>query len=305
MSRPAKATRRIRAWAKTIPGLPTYWFYRAAEFLANTLPRPWAYALADAIARSRYKILHHQRKGLVANLSRATGLSIHDPQIHKLGQQAFCHFGEYLVDFLHLTPAKDGFLRAYSRLEGAEHLQAAHRQGKGVILVTAHLGNWELGAAVLSSMGYKISAVALAHRSRQVDRFFTAKRTAWGVEVFHLGTSPRALIEALKKQRVLALVADHDYTGTSFVEVEFLGAPARLPKGPAALSLLTGAPVVVATVLREKRYHYRMDITPPITAARTGDSQKDLVRLSQSIARKLESVIRRHPDQWFMFEPIS
>jgi KDO2-lipid IV(A) lauroyltransferase len=189
-------------------------------------------------------------------------------------------------------------------VEGAEHLAAARRTARGVIMLTCHLGNWELGAAVVGSkLGGGAAAVALPHRHRFVDRLFVSRRRALGVMTIppDEGVIWRSL-EHLRRGGVLGLLADG-----RFVErqrpVDLQGCPVPFAEGPASLSRRTGAWVIPSAMVRTGSGRFRLLLGAPIMPRDPAGRLRGGGELTEAYAAALFQYLVRYPTQWALFEP--
>jgi len=176
----------------------------------------------------------------------------------------------------------------------------------GAIVVTAHLGNWELGAVALRHRGLPVSIVALPHRDAGVNAFFDRQRRRCGIHhVIPVGPhATRRSLEALRQGHVLGMAADWEF-GEQGITVPFFGATAVVPKGPAVLSLRSGAPLIPAFLIREAPWRLRLHLEPPIWSPQETRGPEAVVRLTQAYVRVTEQYIRRFPTQWLTFRPIA
>jgi KDO2-lipid IV(A) lauroyltransferase len=163
-------------------------------------------------------------------------------------------------------------------------------------MVTAHFGNWELGAAVITSMGYTLSAVVLPQRLEKLNRLFQQQRRRHGLRVIPLGRSAIGLVHCLRRAEAVALLADRDFT-ESGQPVPFFGKPARMPPGAAWLSARTGAPILPIFVPRLVDDSFLLRFHPPIWPDQAGSREVIQAR----IVNALEEEIGINPYQWFIF----
>ena len=164
-------------------------------------------------------------------------------------REVFRNFGRYLVEFFKMNEMVDShFIKSKVQINGIGHLDDVLKRGRGGIIVTAHIGNWELGAVLLSTLGYPLMAVALPHKERPVNNLFNRQREAKGVTVVPTSVALRRCTEQLKENKFIALVADRDF-GTSGFVVDFLVRIMLVPTGPATFSLKSGALTIPAFAL--------------------------------------------------------
>ena len=278
-----------------------YTLYRVVQWVSRAIPRPFAYWLSLRIADIYFFCDRRGREAVMDNLRQVAGFggrAADDGEQRLAARRTFQHFGKYLVDFFRFARLTEGEMRRLVVIDHPEYLDQARTMGNGVILVTAHLGNWELGGAALVSMGYTVNAVALQQPSAKLNEFFQHHRRQRGMAVIPLGHAVPELIRALRRGEFVALLADRDYSRrTEFVT--FCGASACLPRGPAWLSAKTGAPVLCGFMIRQPDDRFVMRLYPPINPAGLGTAG-----VQQRIGAILEDAIARHPSQWFMFERV-
>lgn len=227
---------------------------------------------------------------------------------HKLAaKQTFYHFARYWVDFFSSRDLTLSQLNQWMRFEGFEYLDEALARGNGVIALTGHVGNWELGGLALGLKGYPVSAVALDHANSQINEMFIQQRESKGVKVIPLGGAARKCMKVLREKNMVALLGDRIFdTREKGVRVKFFDGGMQVPRGPAMLSLKTGAPLVPCFILMQEDGGYVYRIYPPIELTVDEDASDDekMADLMQSYANLMESVVAKYPLQWFAFQNI-
>ena len=278
-----------------------YLLYKIGQFLAFILPLKLTYRIAEAIGNLYYLLAKRDRKIVTDNIRVVLNYTNNSRPIGKVSRRVFVNFGRYLVEFFRTPKITSQYIKEHIKIEGRENLDQALRLGKGVLLLSAHLGNWELGAAVLSMLGYKINIVAWTHKNKLVSRFFVRQRQGKGIKIIPLGAGIRKVFAALKINELVAVLADVDYLNPQAgIRVRFFGRDAIMPKGPAAFALKVACPVVPIFVLREKRDTFRLILRKAIMYNATGNREQDLIGLTEKISRTMESHIGLYPEQWFM-----
>jgi KDO2-lipid IV(A) lauroyltransferase len=169
--------------------------------------------------------------------------------------------------------------------------------------LSPHLGNWELGAAIVAALGYTTSAIVLEHKDKRINDFFTRRRTDKRVKNIPLGIQLKKCFGVLGNNEILAIAGDKDYTSSGNL-VDFFGRKALMPKGAAFFSLKTGAPIVVTSCVRKKDNTFRLTFEEPIKPQLTGERGKDIRILMGEYLSLFERRIREHPDQWYAFQKI-
>lgn len=274
---------------------------KIAELLARVLPRRMGYGLARRVADIIVLLDRNGRENVIANLRHIHqhgGVALSDRALRALARENFLNFAKYLVDFFHfLRLDQEQISRLIDFGNLREVFDGVMARGKGAIVLSAHLGNWELGVAAVAMQGYPIHAVALEHPNKKLNDLYWSYRSARGLRSIPMGRAARECIVALRHNEMIALVADRDFTA-SRATVEFFGRPARLPSGPAKLALATGAPLVPCFMIRRPDDTFTYIVDEPIWADKSRDSVEDIMR---RMAVSLERVISRQSEQWFLF----
>lgn len=274
--------------------------YLAGQRLALSVPLKAGYFLAVFFCRLHYIFAFKDRAVVMDNL-RAIFPDRSDKELAKICFRVFKNFAKYLVDFFRFQKIDADYIRKYVRVENIGHIDRALSNGHGAIVLTAHLGNWELGGAVFSVSAYPLWAVALPHKDKRVNDFFDRQRRSKDLHVIPLGQAVRACLKALKENKVIALVGDRDFTKKG-VTVDFFGKPTIFPEGPAVFSLQTKAPIIPGFMLRNPDDTFTLVFEKPVEFSASGDKDRDVADLISRYKGIYEDYIRRYPDQWFTFK---
>ena len=259
--------------------------YRLCAWLAARLPRVLAYAIARGIARAFVRLGPSRRRAVRGNLARVRP-EADARTLDRLVDATYVAFAESLVDAWREEPA------VAVAIEGEERLRDALATGRGVVLWSAHCGNWELAAAALARAGFPVAALARPHADPATARFFAERRRAAGVNVVGGCPGARGARSVLRARGLLALLGDRRFEGRGHA-VSLFGRTARLPAAPLALARRTGALVVPGFVERIAPGRYRVHLEPALAAPPLA-----------ALAAALERHVRRDPTQWFVFEPV-
>jgi KDO2-lipid IV(A) lauroyltransferase len=244
----------------------------------------------------------HAREAVMANLKQVMLFKGRHPTTRELRlttRTTFHYFGKYLVDYFRFSRLSEEDIRRLVVIEHPEYIEQARQDGKGVILVTAHLGNWELGGAVVAGMGYPLKVVALNQPSAKLNDFFQRHRRRRGMTVVPHGHAVKHLLVALKKNEFIALLADRDYSGRNDM-ASLCGAMACLPRGAVWLAEKTGAVILPGFMFRQEDDTFLLRLYPPIRPG-SGMTPGELQR---RICEALEDGIGAYPHQWFMYERV-
>ena len=189
--------------------------------------------------------------------------------------------------------------RELIRYEGLEHYLTARERGQGVLIVTGHLGAWELSSFWHSLMGYPMTMVIRRLDNPRVDRLVNGIRCLHGNRVVHKDDFARGLLAAMRQGETVGILMDTNMTPPQGVFVPFFGVPACTASGLARMALRTGAAVLPGfLVWEEAEHHYVLRFGEEIALARTGDDERDVVENTARFTAAIEECIRRYPDQW-------
>ncbi len=272
---------------------------------AQIIPRPIAQRIADGFAWWSLRHSAELRRVMGENLGVVTGRTGAD--LKTLVRDNIRSFCRMLADYF--LCAGDRAVRAKDLVtswSGLEHLEAARARGKGTILITGHLGHWELGGLLLALSGVPITVVTLPEPSDELMRWRETARRRLGIRTIAVGPGQEfAFVEMLRVLRgngVLCMLVDRPYSGTGMPVRQF-GRETQFSTAAATLAHHTGASIVPAFVLRQPNSLYQATAFPAIEQ-NAGDLRETLPRNVQKIATLFESIIRQYPEQWFNYVPV-
>jgi len=279
-----------------------YWSSRLGMLLPRRLiPTRIAYACALPIADLCYHVFASDRRTLIANLTRVLG----DPAAaRKAARRAYRNYGRYIIDLFQLPVLDRAALRRRVEFDDWQVLNDSG-VSKGTIFVTLHLGQWEMGAAALAAYGYPISVIAQTLEHGAMDDLVQGFRREMGMRTIPGEKARAEVFRCLARNGMLGMLIDVVEPGEG-VKVDFFGAPAEMSGAPARIALRTGARVVSAVLARDPLDPTRLRpvIDAELGFTPSGDEEADVAALTQSVARSLESLVRRFPDQWFAFHAL-
>ena len=278
-----------------------YTYLNLIGFFGHILPRWLMLFLAVLIGNFYWAVMKGDREMVRRNLSRILG----DPsQVGPTVRRLYVRYAKYLVDYTRMDLLREKHLRRLVRgFEGKEHFDQAMARGKGTLILTAHLGNWEMGGIFLSLMGYSLTVITAPDVEARLHEFRVRLRQEQQIKVVTLDdtmASSLAVLKALQANELVALLGDRDLFGKG-IPVVFFGERVFFPIGPALLAYLSEAPLIPTFVLMDQDDKYLCLAEPPIVLHRTGKRDQDLAESTQRIATALEKFIRKYPDQWYTF----
>jgi KDO2-lipid IV(A) lauroyltransferase len=276
-----------------------YWLVLAVARPLGRLPRGLARWLSGVLAWSVYRLHGRLRRVGERNLELAFPELSTKRERAVLLRGVFRHLGWQLVEFCRMTRYTAENTRGWMRTEGLDHYLAAQARGKGVLIVTGHLGAWELSSFYHSLMGYPMGMVIRRLDNRRLDEYVNGIRCLHGNRVLSKDDFARGLLTAMRQGETVGILMDTNMTPPQGEFVEFFGRQACTGTGLAHIALKTGAAVLPGFMLWEKaERRYVLHFGPELVLARTGNAQADIVAATQQCTSAIEAWIRRYPDQW-------
>jgi KDO2-lipid IV(A) lauroyltransferase len=271
---------------------------RAGQALVCALPAGAARELGAALGTFAFSVLRVRRDLTARQVSAALGPGLPRDEAERIAHGAYRNFGRMTFEYARFPRLTKRDIESLVSVTGAEHMRDALARGRGVILVAAHYGNWEMAAA-LATMGYPVSFLVGEQRNRLVDGLMNRLRQGLGVETIPLTGSLRGVFRALRANRIVAMLSDQD-AGRTGIFVDFFGRPASTPYGPARFALATGAALIPGVAVRHDRGRHELVVAPPVAAPPDGAPPDEAARaMTQAYTRVFEEFIRLHPDHYF------
>jgi Kdo2-lipid IVA lauroyltransferase/acyltransferase len=263
----------------------------------SVMPYGLALHTGDALGRLAHAAVRIRRREATENVEKAF------PELSARAHRAlvarlYRHLGRTLAEFCRYPVLSPKVLAKRVSVSGSEHLTEALGQGRGALLLTAHLGNWELLGAGLAARGFPMTFLVAPQKNKLVQDMFNRYRSLNGVEVIVTkGGDLRGVFRALKAGRVVATVADQD-AGPDGHFLTFMGRPASAALGPFRIARRTGAPLVLAFDRRIGMRH-QVAVEPPLYSDPSVDREEEAIRWAEHYHRALEKRIDEAPEQWF------
>ena len=272
--------------------------FKALLKFLGLFPRKWALRIADFLGGMLFCVDKKHRGIAMDNLTYAFGHQKQPEEIKKIARQVFINLVKVVFEVGWSLNLDEIRLSKHFKIDGYHHLKKAYEKGKGVLLLTAHCGNWELLSVVGAMIKFPISIVVRPLDFKPLDHFIFNLRTRFGGKIIPKQRSIRTIIRSLDRGEMVLLLMDQNVDWYEGVFVDFMGHRACTNKGLALLALKTGAPVVPVFMVREKS-GFRAEFGPEIFTVKTGDRQKDIEINTREYNRVIENFILRYPDQWF------
>ena len=270
---------------------------RMLQAVVLKLPSRAAHAFGKGLGLLGFHVVRFRRRHVEMNIATAFGLDRRDPRVRSIARANFIHYGLLVVEILRLPRIIAGDLDGEVTFRGLEHLDAARAAGRGVLVLTAHLGNYDQLAVAVARTGYPVSLISKKLRSAQVERFWMKQRAAAGLRIFTRHDSPRGILRALKENQLLGVILDQ-HAHRPNVIVEFFGRPAATMISLASLARSTGAAVVPVFTHRRDDGTHVVEALPPVPFEQRASREETLHVNTQRYTRLIEDAIRKHPEQW-------
>lgn len=274
--------------------------------MAKVLPRTAITFIARAVGSASYNRRPELRSVLRSNLAPVSGLS--GMALDNLCAKNVTHFAGMVGDYFYsASRTPEQALQLIGEWRGYEHLERARSLGKGVIVVTAHLGNWELGGILLAQRGLPMTVITLDEPSTALTQWRDSYRQRAGMKTIAVGPGRDfafvEMIQTLRRNECIAMLVDRPY-GNTGLPVQLCGRETQFSSAPALLWQHTEAAVVPAFLAHDARGHY-VSFAEPIVQMQRGENRRtSLAANTQAVATAFENVILQYPEQWFHYVPI-
>ncbi|HGJ65215.1 TPA: hypothetical protein ENS27_07475 [bacterium] len=255
-----------------------------------------ALKLGFVIGNIVYSILKKRRQIALKNLHMVFKDKT-SKELEIIAKQSFQNMGKTLVEFLRFPKYNADQIMNMVELEGIEHLDQAINSGRGVLIVTAHFGNWELIFHVLASKTRKLSAVAQRFKNHRLDSLVNRYRIIHGGEIIEKKLAGRQVLRHLKNGYCVVILGDQD-AGQNGVFIDFLGISASMAKGPIMFATRANVPILNVFDIRRDDGSHLITIFKPLETRSSDDSEADLIENTIRLNSALEDLIRKFPSQW-------
>ncbi len=261
------------------------------------LPRETAFRFFEKLGQISYYLISDARKKMITHLTIAFGNQKSPAAIRKMAKDSFVNLGRNAVDAIRLPNYSLKDLEGIVVAEGLDILDKIRAEGRSIILITGHIGSWEVLAGYIAMKGYPLYVVGARLYDPRLDRLLLKMRKSGGYINIPRGGSTKYLLHILNRPNLLGLLIDQDtrVTGTF---VDFFEKPAYTPVGPVILAEKTGAALVPLYIHLNSTYTHRIKILPEFEMTSTGDKRKDVTQNTQALTKILEDFIRTVPTQW-------
>ncbi len=279
---------------------PLYLLTRLAAGLLLVLPRSWALAFANGVGYLGYGLVPRQRTKILENLKFAYGDTKSPVELETIGRQVLGHMLQTAVDVLRFaTLSRDQAALIVEAGEAYSFCKDILQEGRGLIIMTAHLGNWELLAGSFCLHGFKGAVIARRIYYEPYNRWIVGLRSAVNVRTIYQDEAVRQTHATLRAGEIVGILPDQDRDSVRGIFVDFFGKPAYTSVAPVKFAMASGAPILPAFMVRMPGGRYKLLlgnlIRPKIEA---GDRAASIRKYTEAWMKDFEEVIRRYPGQW-------
>jgi KDO2-lipid IV(A) lauroyltransferase len=277
--------------------LGEYLLFQAVAFLVQLLPLRFAQRLGSWLGEQAYAVLGFRREVTLDNLRHAFPEKS-PKELDRLARASFRVIGKALFELLWMPRLTKDRLNRLFRFENPELVREIHARGKGMLVLTAHFGNWELAAQCFAvQTGIPLNVIVKTQSNPYVDKSINARRVKFGNKIVPMGVSIREVVKALRAGEPVGIVADQSAPKEN-VAVKFFGRLVPTHQGPAVFSLKMGAPLIATFPLLQPDGSYRARFVEIPTDDLVGLNEKNILELTKRHVRLTEEVIRQYPDHW-------
>jgi KDO2-lipid IV(A) lauroyltransferase len=289
----------IEEKSKVLTYLP-YLLLKGFSLLINLLPEKFSLWVGRQMGKGMYYLDFEHRKVAIQNLHLAFGQEKPEEEIRSIAKSNFQNLGMSAMEFLRIPKMGVETFKKKVKIEGMEEVQKILKNGKGILLLLSHLGNWELMGLMSKVLGDPIAVIARPlKKNKWVNDMVAEVRKEAGLEVIPPKKASQKVLRALSKNRLVGILIDQRAKKSEGVWVDFFGKKAPSTPALAVLAMRTGVPVLPVFMIRNGYRKHRLLIQEPLQLVNTGNIKKDVETNTQLMNYALESIVRQYPDQWF------
>lgn len=274
-----------------------YYWARLFAFIIYIVPLRIALAIADICGYVAFWAAVKYRRIAIENLKQAFGKEKTETEIRAIALGVFKNLCRNAVELINAPKLTCANLEKYIKIRNIERVSEALKNGKGILMLTGHFGNWEVLAMAFKIKGYHGAAIGRRIYFEKYDKFLNGLREYHGVKIIYRDDSPKAILRVLKQNGIMGILADQDVDSVEGVFVNFFGRPAYTPVGPVALARASGASLMPAFMIRRGNSH-ELVVEKPIELSTTDNKESDAITNTQKWSDVVESYIRQYPDHW-------
>ena len=272
----------------------------ASSWLINRLSYPMAKRIAYFFLAVGFRLTIRQRRIAAESLTIAFGAEKSKEEINQIIRFCFENLGRGMIELIYFM-AHPELIKEKIVLEGQEHLERAFKEGKGVVAVSAHFGNFPLMLLYFAQRGFKTNAIIRPTRDQEIEKYFQRLRTQLGLNTIYSHPRKQCVdtsLRALRNNELVFIPLDQNFGSGGGVFVDFFGQKAATATGPVIFAMRTHAPIIPMFIIRQKDDTYKVIIEPPLPLEERADNQETIVVNTSKITQVIERYIRKYPGEW-------
>lgn len=287
-----RTRKRLKNWA-------IYIFIRTGITVTMKMERDTAIKFFETLGRLGYYLAASERKKTITHLTMVFGNRYSDTRIEQMAKDVFLNLARNMVDAIRIQKYDEQSIDSLVIANGLEKIDRALENGRGLLLLTGHSGNWELLGAYLAFKGYPLHVVGAPIYDPRLDELIIRNRQHSGARYIARGTSAsKKILQALRRNEILGLLIDQDSKKFEGVFVDFMGRDAYTPMGPVLLAMKTNAVLMPITIHIRTDYRHVIEVGDEIELEVTGNKNRDLFVNTQRCSKAVEGFIFQQPTQW-------
>jgi len=280
--------------------IPFFLVFQALTLFFVPVPRRFCLALGRGLGLLAFRFFSKHRGLALDNLRLVFGSRIAPAERSRIARESFARFGCVLADLVKMQRLDRRSLESLVDLEGGDNLKRALERGRGVLLFSGHIGNWEMGSVAVSRIA-PLHVVARRLDNALVEKRLLSLRRRLGARVIYKHQAARPVLEVLKKNEVVAIVIDQNVLRREGVFVDFFGRAASTTPGLASFHLKSGAPILPIITACRKDGGYTVRLGRPLEIPVGGTPRQNVLKITQACTKIIETRVRDAPESWLWF----
>ena len=276
-----------------------YYFFRSVEYILFLLPRPWRKAFFLGLAKLAYAVDRKHRLVVRQNLLFAYDKAIDETRIDRITRYCYRNLMLNFFQVLEnrrLTPEEQS---KYVTFENREYVDDARKAGRPVIIVSAHFGNWELGATAIAANVVPLTSIHKALSNPWFNRYLLESRSRYRMDMVEKSGAVKYLTRTLRNGGSVSLMIDQNINPKESVIVDFFGHQVTQTSAPAFLARKFNAVIAPVFIHTTDEKHYTLRFETPLEVRQTDDAAADVLSATQALSDVVEALIRQEPEFWF------
>lgn len=291
MARLKRIKKRIKNWF-------IYIVVRFGYTFLNGTNRTTALKLFKTLGTIGFYIVPSERNKTINHLTKVYGDKFTPARIRNMAKEVFINLGRNMADAFRISQLTPENIDQIVLSTGLEKIDNVLKKGNGLILLTGHIGNWELLGAYIALKGFPLSVIGAPIYDSRIDEMVVQNRQVSGAKYIARGSATRQILRALRNNETIGILIDQDTRRVDGVFIDFLGHEAFTPAGPVEIARRTGCALMPIGIHLDNNYRHRIEVGDEITLTWTDDLDTDRIRNTEVCSKAVEQFIRKHPTQW-------